>query len=191
LKTQKKSFVIIAETAKEKTEWMHEINFLIDKAQKTLKRHSTLGVSAPVWVPDSEVTKCTLCGEKFLIIRRKHHCRQCGNIICSDCSKKKKDIPGQGIQRVCDSCFEKDPLTTSIHHKNEVQSDEDDTKAIAKSDYFPKSKGDHKLSFKKGDKIDVIRRDKSGWWWAKLVDGDEEGYVPGNHFTLIDPKKEY
>jgi FYVE/RhoGEF/PH domain-containing protein 5/6 len=190
VENSKKSFVLIAESPKDKTAWMTELNALIEKSQKTLRRHSTQGVSAPVWVPDSEVTKCTLCGEKFLIIRRKHHCRQCGNIICSECSKKKKDIPGQGIQRVCDTCFEKAP--TNIKTKDDIHSDEEDTIAIAKSDYSPpKSKDTHKLSFKKGDKIDVIRRDKSGWWWAKLVDGDEEGYVPGNHFTIIDPKKEY
>lgn len=35
------------------------------------------------WVPDRDVNNCFKCDEKFhSIIRRKHHCRYCGQIFC-------------------------------------------------------------------------------------------------------------
>ena len=44
------------------------------------------------WVPDSERIACSLCNKKFNTGRRKHHCRQCGDIFCDDCSKGRKVV---------------------------------------------------------------------------------------------------
>jgi hypothetical protein len=44
------------------------------------------------WVPDSERIACALCNKKFNTGRRKHHCRQCGDIFCDDCSKGRKVV---------------------------------------------------------------------------------------------------
>ncbi|XP_034490869.1 zinc finger FYVE domain-containing protein 1-like isoform X2 [Drosophila innubila] len=38
---------------------------------------------------------------------RRHHCRRCGQAVCSDCSKRRMPVPERGWQtdvRVCDSC---------------------------------------------------------------------------------------
>lgn len=42
------------------------------------------------------------------MINRRHHCRNCGNVICGNCSKNKFLIPSQSKTpvRVCDTCFE-------------------------------------------------------------------------------------
>ena len=32
---------------------------------------------------------CPLCSQKFTQIRRKHHCRQCGQVLCSKCCNEK------------------------------------------------------------------------------------------------------
>jgi hypothetical protein len=43
-----------------------------------------------VWVSDQEVKECPLCNRAFSLLVRKHHCRQCGNVICSRCSGTRK-----------------------------------------------------------------------------------------------------
>ena len=42
----------------------------------------------------------------FSITNRKHHCRNCGQIFCSDCSSKQATMENyKKPQRVCESCF--------------------------------------------------------------------------------------
>lgn len=44
--------------------------------------------AAPVWVPDSKTLVCMSCSEPFNWMRRKHHCRMCGNVVCHECSTR-------------------------------------------------------------------------------------------------------
>lgn len=46
-----------------------------------------------VWVNDNMVTHCHSCLKEFGLFRRKHHCRNCGNIFCADCAGKFTQIP--------------------------------------------------------------------------------------------------
>lgn len=39
-----------------------------------------LGTVAPKWIKDDEVTMCMKCAVKFTAIRRRHHCRACGDV---------------------------------------------------------------------------------------------------------------
>lgn len=48
-----------------------------------------LGKVAPKWIKDDEVTMCMKCTVKFTAIRRRHHCRACGDVVCGRCSSKK------------------------------------------------------------------------------------------------------
>ena len=58
------------------------------------------------WADDSEVNSCIICQSPFSITNRKHHCRNCGQIFCSDCSAKKAPMPNfKNPQRVCDNCY--------------------------------------------------------------------------------------
>ncbi len=79
--------------------------------------HAAVGLR-PVWVPDGMRPDCSACGKAFHAFRRRHHCRQCGEIFCADCSGQEKHVlrpvpePGQppllaspGRVRVCDDCF--------------------------------------------------------------------------------------
>ncbi|XP_071526527.1 hepatocyte growth factor-regulated tyrosine kinase substrate isoform X2 [Panulirus ornatus] len=61
---------------------------------------------APDWA-DGEC--CHRCRSQFTMIRRKHHCRACGQVFCGDCSSKYSTIPKFGIERevrVCESCYD-------------------------------------------------------------------------------------
>lgn len=51
------------------------------------------------WVEDSECTACSGCSKLFGVTRRKHHCRECGNIFCSKCSRYQVVVAGY-VRRV-------------------------------------------------------------------------------------------
>uniref|UniRef100_A0A8C4Q0F0 Lateral signaling target protein 2 homolog n=1 Tax=Eptatretus burgeri TaxID=7764 RepID=A0A8C4Q0F0_EPTBU len=62
----------------------------------------------PEWVPDEECNECAACCSPFTVIRRKHHCRNCGKIFCSRCSPHSAPLPRYGQSRpvrVCMHCF--------------------------------------------------------------------------------------
>jgi hypothetical protein len=57
------------------------------------------------WENDEYVEECPIprCKNKFGfgIFTRKHHCRNCGKVVCNDCSKQRYKN-----ERVCKTCFE-------------------------------------------------------------------------------------
>lgn len=66
-----------------------------------------------IWQPDNWTNICGSCARKFTLLRRKHHCRQCGKIFCSACCSNYMDVEGVGSGvRVCLTCYE--PPTEAI-----------------------------------------------------------------------------
>ncbi|XP_048865004.1 RUN and FYVE domain-containing protein 2 isoform X4 [Brienomyrus brachyistius] len=58
-----------------------------------------------VWLKDRDATHCKLCEKEFSISRRKHHCRNCGEIFCNACSDNELPLPASPKPvRVCDTC---------------------------------------------------------------------------------------
>ncbi|XP_075389494.1 RUN and FYVE domain-containing protein 2 isoform X2 [Tenrec ecaudatus] len=58
-----------------------------------------------VWLKDEEATHCKLCEKEFSLSKRKHHCRNCGEIFCNACSDNELPLPSSPKPvRVCDSC---------------------------------------------------------------------------------------
>lgn len=51
--------------------------------------------------------KCFVCQREFSVLRKRHSCRMCGEVICSRCSVfKHVNLPiVESKQRVCSSCF--------------------------------------------------------------------------------------
>ena len=48
-----------------------------------------------------------ICGQKFSAFNRKHHCRQCGRVVCSTCSPHRVIIDPQTEgkpERACSGC---------------------------------------------------------------------------------------
>ena len=59
------------------------------------------------WTSDKEATSCIQCTKAFSVSRRKHHCRNCGDIFCNECSDNKMPLPSSAKPvRVCDNCHE-------------------------------------------------------------------------------------
>lgn len=70
------------------------------------------------WIPNSRILHCALCNNEFGQYDQKHHCRLCGNGLCSTCSSKSKPVPergwGETSVRVCDRCYERSDNLSAI-----------------------------------------------------------------------------
>lgn len=70
------------------------------------------------WIPNSRILHCALCNNEFGQLDQKHHCRLCGNGLCSTCSSKSKPVPergwGETSVRVCDRCYERSDNLSAI-----------------------------------------------------------------------------
>ncbi|EDQ92635.1 uncharacterized protein MONBRDRAFT_13989 [Monosiga brevicollis MX1] len=66
------------------------------------------GQSNDHWADDDAATSCMECGTKFTLTARRHHCRNCGRVVCHKCSSHSAVIPALHINRpvrVCNSCY--------------------------------------------------------------------------------------
>eukprot|EP01031_Cornospumella_fuschlensis_P026062 gene26062-31469_t len=70
------------------------------------------------WVINEDVRNCMECAAQFGVLKRQHHCRQCGNIICHKCCQiiKIAALEALGSVRVCLSCvYNKKAAVTGEH----------------------------------------------------------------------------
>lgn len=61
----------------------------------------------PAWAEDAWNGMCLSCAREFTLLRRRHHCRNCGNIFCNECSVGRRALPDLGYPgkvRVCNTC---------------------------------------------------------------------------------------
>ena len=58
------------------------------------------------WESDAASTQCRLCGGKWGLLRRRHHCRACGKVLCGACCGDKHPLHYlDGREgRVCTEC---------------------------------------------------------------------------------------
>ncbi|KAH8254901.1 hypothetical protein KR026_002271 [Drosophila bipectinata] len=69
--------------------------------------HANLGKVPPIWVPDNMAGQCMQCQQKFTMIKRRHHCRACGKVLCSVCCSQKfrLEFANEPESRVCVQCY--------------------------------------------------------------------------------------
>ncbi|KNC99883.1 uncharacterized protein SPPG_05256 [Spizellomyces punctatus DAOM BR117] len=120
-----KSFAMYADSQQEKEDWIKAIDGAIrelrsnkstlrsehgDNWYANEKKKKMHHYSAPVWVPDNCANSCMLCSQEFNIIKRKHHCRACGKVVCHACSSRYFIIPGLDEDRparACNPCYDR------------------------------------------------------------------------------------
>ncbi|EGX89349.1 1-phosphatidylinositol-3-phosphate 5-kinase (Fab1) [Cordyceps militaris CM01] len=92
-----------------------------DHMSAQLDRMGRHVLSKEFWMKDDTCKECYLCQAPFSAFRRKHHCRTCGCIFDSKCTKL---VPGdkfgvQGTLRVCKRCLE------AMHRRHEGSASEE------------------------------------------------------------------
>lgn len=80
---------------------------------------NNIGKQQPYWIPDNMTLFCMQCNQKFSFIKRRHHCRACGLVLCSACCslKAKLEYLGDVEARICIQCdmlLNKDDSQVSI-----------------------------------------------------------------------------
>ena len=83
--------------------------FSINESNSTgsLTSAPDLGRVPPYWIPDDMTNQCMQCVSKFSLIKRRHHCRACGLLLCSNCCSEKFHLHYLGTEgRICKSCHE-------------------------------------------------------------------------------------
>lgn len=65
-----------------------------------------LGKVQPFWIPDNMTAFCMQCNLKFSFLKRRHHCRACGQVLCSACCslKAKLEYMNNAEAKICVQC---------------------------------------------------------------------------------------
>ena len=65
-----------------------------------------LGRVQPFWVPDADAPDCMICASRFTLVKRRHHCRACGKVLCAACCNEKHSLVYLENKegRVCTPC---------------------------------------------------------------------------------------
>ncbi|KRX23996.1 WD repeat and FYVE domain-containing protein 3, partial [Trichinella nelsoni] len=80
-----------------------------------------IGGRADHWVQDPSRNLCSNCHQKFTLTDRRHHCRNCGQLFCSRCSRFESEIRHLRIRRpvrVCQSCHARLKATDDSQSSN-------------------------------------------------------------------------
>ncbi|XP_068614162.1 RUN and FYVE domain-containing protein 2-like [Brachionichthys hirsutus] len=87
---------------------LEELGFKLSESKmkiEDIKEANKALQGGQVWLKDKEARHCKLCEKEFSISRRKHHCRNCGEIFCNSCSDNELPLPASPKPvRVCDTC---------------------------------------------------------------------------------------
>jgi len=107
--TSSKSFIVFASNPEEKKQWLAGHNTSMEhifKRGSIIKPKKDNLDLAPVWLHDNMSNNCMLCNCGFTMVKRRHHCRKCGRLVCGPCSPKKMVLENLGkAKRVCKNCY--------------------------------------------------------------------------------------
>lgn len=117
LRDSHKNVELYTQTVEEKTSWLDALCTAIEELYKR-KSSFKLGTecSSPVdmqkppkYIKMDVIHKCMDCRASFGVIKRKHHCRACGMVVCGKCSNQKYPLQFEDNKpsRVCRTCYQK------------------------------------------------------------------------------------
>ncbi len=100
-----------------------DLSYLQKTVMHAMFQPSTLATKKE-WVSDHDRTNCSLCVQTFGMLKRKHHCRVCGEVVCSTCTVFKV-VNGTGDEggkiRVCKACLGRSTTTESSSNAQQAQ----------------------------------------------------------------------
>lgn len=114
-----------------------------EEIQTELNFGSNNETSVRRWLEDSAVEHCMLCYTSFSFLKRKHHCRACGNIFCSKCSSKSLALPKLNYTspvRVCATCYD---VFSHLNPEEEFDNASSRTSFSSNSSEFEPSEQEH------------------------------------------------
>ena len=68
-------------------------------------------------------------------------------------------------------------------NSDEVHLSSDSQEKVYVALYPYKARTDNDLSFEKGERLLVLNREDEGWWFARSLKSQEEGYIPKNYVS--------
>ena len=106
--------------------------------KRVLSKHQTAKKEkyGVVFAAKKDFKACSGCSKKFSLMVGKNHCRKCGGVFCSGCTKTKLLIEGsKNKKRICDGCVDAGCrqstfAETDILHKDEEEEEEEEIAAI-------------------------------------------------------------
>ncbi|RXM99605.1 RUN and FYVE domain-containing protein 1 [Acipenser ruthenus] len=104
LKDEKKQLQKICE---EQEQALQEMGLHLSQSKLKMEdcKEVNKALKGQAWLKDDEAAQCKQCQKEFSIARRKHHCRNCGDIYCNSCSSNELSLPSYPkAVRVCDTC---------------------------------------------------------------------------------------
>ena len=96
------------------------------------------------WVPDDLAMSCMSCYAEFTpFLRRKSHCRSCGRVVCSGCSRARVMVVGlRGLQKACNDCVHAAEKIRRAAACESISEDVDGGSSVASSNNSVGSNGD-------------------------------------------------
>lgn len=91
------------------------------RSAKPVRRKGSEELFNVDWEDDSAVTACFQCDSSFSLLKRKHHCRHCGRVMCADCSVFRYFDVSRKKHRVCSACNQV-LARANRHHDSDVES---------------------------------------------------------------------
>ncbi|KAJ8406129.1 hypothetical protein AAFF_G00310170 [Aldrovandia affinis] len=94
-------------TCEEQEQALQEMGLHLSQSKLKMEdfKEVNKALKGQAWLRDDEATQCKQCQKEFSISRRKHHCRNCGDIYCNNCSSNELALPSYPKPvRVCDTC---------------------------------------------------------------------------------------
>lgn len=114
-----KSFVVFADHQDQCLRWLKAIQDIKEQQEERNKKKGDYArgndiKKAPVMVPDHFFEHCQVCCVKFTFVKRKHHCRICGKVVCGSCSNGKLHGLNDKLMRACDYCMKEHMSTAQV-----------------------------------------------------------------------------
>lgn len=110
--------------------------------QHTMFQPNTF-VTKQDWVNDGDRSNCSLCVQSFGMLKRRHHCRVCGEVVCSSCTVFKLVTTDQELSklRVCKACLAKSSDTAAMTNSGIGNNSTSSTMSTMSDDSYSSSFG--------------------------------------------------